>query len=205
MIIDGKPFAPSADRNKQAILAALTHELSSEHLVFEFGSGTGQHVSYFARHLTTVRWQPSDIADKLPGIRQWTEASGCDNILPPIELDLSSSTPELPDISACYSANTLHIVSWLLVERLFQHAATMLRKDGKLCVYGPFRFHGTHVSDGNQRFDQQLRAADADSGIREFADLDRLAQRQGFRPARIVPMPTNNHLLIWDRECSATI
>ncbi len=196
-----KPFAPAADRNKLAILEALQHELSANDVVFEFGSGTGQHLCHFATHLPNVLWQPTDLADKLPGIRQWIAESGCLNILPPLELDLNASQRPAADVSVCYSANTLHIVSWPLVKQLFRHTAMMLGDGGKLCIYGPFVFNGEHVSDGNRQFDQQLRRADPRSGIRDTNDLNQLAQLCGFAPARIIGMPANNHLLIWDR-CS---
>ncbi len=195
----GKPISPSADRNKQAILEALQCEVNTGDLVFEFGSGTGQHICHFGARLPQVRWQPSDLADKLPGMRQWIGESDCTNILTPVELDLNSG--QLPEMKAsvCYSANTLHIVSWLLVEKIFKSAAMMMLEGGKLCIYGPFIFEGKHVSDGNRVFDQQLRSADPLSGIRDVNDLNLIAQQNTFLPARIIPMPANNHLLIWDR------
>lgn len=198
-----KPFAPSAERNKQAILEALQQELSANDVVFEFGSGTGQHLCHFAAHLPDVLWQPSDLADKLPGIRQWIAESGRSNILPPLELDLSTTQKPAAEISVCYSANTLHIVSWPLVEQLFRHAAIMLGNGGKLLIYGPYTFNGEHVSDGNRQFDLQLRGEDPHSGIRDANDLDQLARQCGFAPARVIGMPANNHVLVWDHsaEC----
>ena len=144
-----KPFAPSADRNKEAILDTLRVELGDDERVLEYGSGTGQHACHFAQMLPGICWQPSDRADKLPGIQQWISDSACSNILPPIELDLAQTDKPLPSVTACYSANTLHIVSLALVERLFTHAAEVLPESGKLFVYGPFRFEGEHISPGN--------------------------------------------------------
>jgi hypothetical protein len=194
-----KPFAPSADRNRYAILEALRPELLSGDLVLEFGSGTAQHVCHFARELPEVRWQPTDCAEKLPGMRQWINESNCSNILEPLELDLHKPAPELKDVSLCFSANTLHIVSWSLVQRLFALAAETLGVSGKLCIYGPFMFDGQHISDGNRQFDRQLRADDPASGIRDISDLEKLAQLHGFCSARVNALPANNHLLVWER------
>ena len=194
-----KPFAPSAERNRHAILDVLRLELFDNDLVLEFGSGTAQHVCHFAAELPSVRWQPSDRADKLPGMRQWIAECKLPNILPPVELDLNAEPPVMNGVTLCYTANTLHIVSWPLVETLFAQAATALGGSGKLCVYGPFRFDGEHISDGNRQFDQQLRAEDPASGIRDIQDLDGLAQGLGFSTARQIPMPANNHLLVWER------
>lgn len=194
-----KPFAPSAERNRQAILDALRPLLSDDELVLEFGSGTGQHICHFAPQLPTVRWQATDRADKLPGMQQWIDECNCPNILPPQELDLSADVAPMAGVTTCYSANTLHIVSWPLVEALFTLAARTLANGGKLCVYGPFMFNGEHISDGNRQFDQHLRAGDPESGIRDVNDLDQLAVEHGFSAARINPLPANNHLLVWER------
>lgn len=194
-----KPFAASADRNKEAILDALKIELINAETVFEFGSGTGQHIAHFARHLPHIQWQPSDLSDKLPGMQQWFEESACPNILPPITLDLSTSQPPAMQVSACYSANTLHIISWPLVEQMFRQSAQLLSAGGKLCIYGPFRFSGKALGDGNRAFDTQLRNSDPLSGIRNVDDLNDVAADNGFTQARELPLPANNHLLIWDR------
>ncbi|WP_417769758.1 DUF938 domain-containing protein, partial [Stappia sp.] len=37
------PFAPSAERNKDAILASLAPHLAGCRRILEIGSGTGQH------------------------------------------------------------------------------------------------------------------------------------------------------------------
>lgn len=195
-----KPFAPAADRNRQVILEALRLELSVDDLVFEFGSGTGQHICHFAAHLPHITWQPSDIAENLPGISLWIAEANCANIRPVVEFDLTHENSGVFKANVCYSANTLHIISWPLVKKLFQRSATILNTNGKLCVYGPFRFNGEHISDSNQRFDMQLRQANPDSGIRDVTALDSLAKQQGFNPCRITTMPANNHLLIWDRS-----
>lgn len=195
-----KPYAPSAERNKQFILEALKNELTPDDVVLEFGSGTGQHLSHFAAHLPDVTWQPTDLADKLSGIRQWIAESGCQNILAPLELDLSCTQNPDIKVSVCYSANTLHIVSWSLVVQLFKRSADLLGNTGKLCIYGPYKFNDQHISEGNQQFDLQLRSSDPQSGIRDTGELDLLAIRNGFDAARVISLPANNHLLIWERS-----
>ena len=197
---DDKPFAPSADRNKDAILDVLRVELSADDRVLEYGSGTGQHACHFAKMLPGISWQPSDRADKLPGIQQWINETACSNVLSPIELDLAHANKPLPNVSACYSANTLHIINQTLVELLFTHAATILPESGKLIIYGPFRFDGQHISPGNQAFDQKLERENPGGGIRDVTELDQLAKSLEFAPARVIPMPSNNHLLIWDKS-----
>lgn len=194
---DSKPFAPSADRNKQAILEALQSELSGHERIVEIGSGTGQHACHIANAMPHILWQPTELADKLPGIEQWIHDSGCTNVLTPVVLDLASDNTPLEGASVCYSANTLHIVSWKLVQALFQYAASLLDERGKLIVYGPFSINGQHTSEGNRIFDEQLRTSDPYSGIRELRELDQLAGLHAFNSATVIDMPANNKLLCW--------
>jgi hypothetical protein len=195
-----KPFAPSAERNKQAILEVLHRELAERDHVLEYGSGTGQHLSYFAMAMPKVQWMPSDLPEQLPGIHQWINETPCANIHLPIELDLRN--PTLPDINvtACYTSNTFHIVGWESVQQAFNCSATLLDEGQKFLAYGPFTLNGQHNSQGNSEFDQQLRSNDPQSGIRDLHDLNNLATQHGFLPARAIAMPANNQLLVWERD-----
>jgi len=196
-MIPSKPFAPSAERNKHAILEILKIELAPGDHVFEFGSGSGQHACYFSSTLQDVVWQPTDLPDKLAGISLWIEESGSTTILDPLALDLSDDLLIKQEASVCYTANTFHIVSLQKVEQLFRQAFNILRGNGKLIVYGPFSFNGEHTSDGNRAFDLQLRNGDRHSGIRDFDLVNDMATNYGFVNNKIIPMPANNHIIVW--------
>ena len=198
-VTDSKPFAPSADRNKQVILEALQSLLTGDERVFEIGSGTGQHACHIASAMPGLVWQPTELADKLPGIERWIEEYKCTNVLPPVVMDLACDIAPLSNASVCYTANTLHIVSWSLVQALFKFAATLLEDKGKLIVYGPFSINGHHTSEGNRLFDEQLRVSDPQSGIRELGELNELACLHKFSEAKIIDMPANNKLLCWQK------
>ena len=79
-----KPYSQACDNNKQAIFGVLSNYFDDVQNVLEIGSGTGQHICHFAARLPHVRWQPSDLADRLPGICQWIGESDCTNILTPV-------------------------------------------------------------------------------------------------------------------------
>jgi len=199
---NSKPFAPSAERNKQAILDVLEHELADHDHVLEYGSGTAQHIVHFAKALPSVHWIPSDLPEQLPGIRQWIEEARCPNILQSIELDLRSVDIPNIEVTACYTANTFHIVSWQSVQHAFSYSAALLSEGEKFLCYGPFSKNGKHNSQGNSEFDKQLRANNSKSGIRDLIELDALATHSGFVPLRAIPMPANNQLLVWMRDKS---
>ncbi len=87
-----KRFAPAAERNCQAIAEVLGRELPEGGTALETASGTGQHIAYFARRFSGLKWQPSDMSPvALASIRAWRDESGLDNLLPPIFLDVLGS------------------------------------------------------------------------------------------------------------------
>ena len=62
---DGRLDAPAFHRNHQAIRAVLQKFLAGKSGdVVEAGSGTGQHVVDFARHLPEITWWPSDLNEQ---------------------------------------------------------------------------------------------------------------------------------------------
>jgi hypothetical protein len=187
-----KPFSEASERNRGPILAILKRVFADRRCVLEIGSGTGQHAAYFAPELPHLVWQASDVAENLPGIREWVSDP------PPIELDVDNEWPSL-DVDAVFSANTCHIMSWPQVERMFEGI-------GKLptlkifCLYGPFSYGGKHTSESNARFDAMLRARDPASGLRNVEDIVQLASLNGLRLEEDNAMPANNRLLVFRRS-----
>lgn len=194
-----KPFAGAADQNKAPILTVLQTELLDGQTVLELGSGTGQHACYFAAEMPDLIWYPTELGNQLAGISAWIADSGCENIRPPRELDVS--TYPWPDLEAdvCYSCNTFHIISLEAVRSTFRGCASVLAGGGKLIVYGPFSEKGVHQGEGNARFDNMLSASDPKSGIRDLIELDGFATEFGFMSARQYSMPVNNQVLVWDK------
>lgn len=193
-----KPFSPAAERNREPILAVLRRHLADRQAVLEIGSGTGQHAVYFAKALPQLRWQSSEVAAKLPGLRLWLDEAGLPNTPAPLELDVNHGLPQT-QFDAVFTANTLHIMAWAEVERLFTALAGTLRPGGQLIVYGPFNYEGRFTSQSNADFDASLRRSDPRQGIRDFEAVDALALAAGLRLLEDQPMPANNRCLTWRR------
>ena len=166
--------------------------------VLEIGAGTGQHAAYFAPALPHLKWQPSDRAENLPGIRLWREEAQTPGLAEPIELDVDHPFPRL-NVDAVFSANTCHIMSWPQVERMFAGIGAMASVK-TFCLYGPFNYGGKHTSESNARFDAMLRGRDPASGIRDAEAITALAGKNGFRLAEDNAMPANNRLLVFRRD-----
>ena len=182
-----RPFSEPSERNRAPILAVLKRVFAKSKVVLEIGSGTGQHAAYFAPELPHLVWQASDVAENLPGIREW----GSD----PIELDVDKPFPQV-DADAVFTANTCHIMSWPQVERMFAGIGGM-RGVKTVAVYGPFNYRGRHTSESNARFDAMLRARDPASGIRDAEAIVALAEKIGMRLVEDNAMPANNRLLVF--------
>lgn len=194
-----KPYAPASERNSKPILAVLQHELQGASSVLEIGSGTGQHAACFAPALSHLTWQPTDLAEHLPGIRAWIADAAATNILEPFALDVRDDveTPGLFD--AMFSANTAHIMHFPAVERLFALAGRVLGRKGVFCLYGPFRLQGEFSTRSNAEFHRSLRQQDPGMGIRDLEAVDSLAVQHGLEPRRCYALPANNLLRVWRR------
>jgi SAM-dependent methyltransferase len=210
---DGRLDAPAFHRNHQAIWAVLQQFLAGRSGdVVEAGSGTGQHVVHFARHAPDITWWPSDLNEQhLKSIAAWRAHAGLQNIRPPLRIDLSAPAwcPEMHDGSgpgellAVFCANVIHIAPWRVAEGLFAGAGRYLRADGRLFLYGPFKRDGKHTALSNAVFDASLRERDAEWGVRDIADLEKLAASVGLKLVEIAEMPANNLILVFERAKTA--
>ena len=195
-----KPFSPACERNRDPILAVLRDAYADRHEVLEIGSGSGQHAVHFAAAMPWLSWQCSDVDDNLPGIRAWLDDAALPNTPPPLQLDLALPQPTARRFDALFSANTLHIIGWPLVEALFARLSDWLQPSATVVVYGPFNYAGTFTSDSNRGFDGWLKARDPRSGIRDFEAVDALARTAGLVLVDDRAMPANNRCLTWRRR-----
>jgi cyclopropane fatty-acyl-phospholipid synthase-like methyltransferase len=197
-----KPFSQSCENNKRPILEVLRRHLADARQLLEVGSGTGQHAVFFAEQLPQLVWQTSDRREHHAGIRQWIEAAGLHNVLPPLELEVIARPWPVARADAVFSANTAHIMSWAMVEAFVAGVGELLRGGGVFCLYGPFNYGGAYTSASNERFDAWLAARDPASAIRDFEAVDALAAAAGLRLVEDNPMPANNRLLVWQVDSS---
>jgi cyclopropane fatty-acyl-phospholipid synthase-like methyltransferase len=197
---EAKPFSRACENNRKPILDAIKPLLASSRAVLEIGSGTGQHAAYFAAELPHLQWYTSDIPEYHAGICMWIEDAGLPNLHAPLTLDvLQQPWPEV-DVDAVFSANTAHIMSWPMVEALFAGVAKLLTADGQFLLYGPFNYAGNYTSDSNAIFDGWLKARDPESGIRNFEQLQMLADNGGMAFVHDYEMPANNRILHWRKD-----
>ena len=198
-------YSPSADRNKQPILAVLKQLLPPRGRALEIASGTGQHVEWFAEQLPEWTWQPTELhRGALYNIEARVNEAELGNVLESLQLDVcaepwfaDTADPPLFDLILCI--NMLHIAPWAACPALMRGATKHLAASGALVTYGPYFETGIVPTPSNLEFDQSLRAHDATWGIRQLADVEREASFAGLYLAARHVMPANNLLLLWKR------
>lgn len=198
---DGKPHAPSCERNREPILAVIAPLLGPPCAhVLEIGSGTGQHAVYFAARLPHLQWQCSDQAAHLGGMRLWLDEAKLPNTPPPLALDVSQTDWPALQVDAVFTANTLHYMPAESAMALLARAGDVLRPSGLLVAYGPFNVNGRHTSESNARFDDWLRGVDPRFAIRDMGALDEQARVHGLRRVGQHEMPAHNFCLVWQKQ-----
>ena len=203
---EGRLDAPAFRRNHEAIWGTIAEFMAGGRGdVLEVGSGTGQHAADFARRTPQLTWWPSDILPShLASIEGWRRQAGLANLREPQRIDLGDpawtwSGDAGGALTAILCINTLHISPWRVSENLIAGAGRLLRPDGRLFIYGPFKREGAHTAPSNAAFDATLRAENPEWGVRDVSDLSALAQAAGLTLINIAPMPANNMVLAFAR------
>ncbi len=192
-----KPYAQSCEKNKEPILAVLKDIFADSKRVLEISSGTGQHAVYFGRELPHLIWQPSELPQNLAGIQAWLDEAQLPNVLVPLAINVNDLRWPVTSVDAVFNANTVHIISWPEVERLFAHIAHVIEPGGYVCFYGPYNYDGKFTSESNAHFDVWLKSRDQNSGVRDFEAVNLLAASHGLKLLHDIAMPSNNRSLVW--------
>lgn len=193
-------FSEAAERNKQPILNILRPLLANRTAVLEIGSGTGQHAVFFASALPHLIWHPTELPDKLAILTRMCRSHPSENLAAPLPFDIDDDHWPTIQADAVFTANTLHIIHWPQVCRLFSRAGALLPQQGIFCTYGPYNRDGRYTSISNAQFDEWLKNRDPGSGIRDIADLQQLAEKCGMPLQHDFAMLANNRLLVWRKN-----
>lgn len=203
---DLRMFSPSAARNTAPILAVLKRVLPAHGNVLEIGCGTGEHAVCIAEAMPALSWLPSDPD---PGSRastaSWIAFKGLSNVLAPLDVDVCSSqwgVEHVAPFDAVVSINMVHIAPWAATLGLFAGAGRLLRDGGTLFLYGPFMRNGEHNAPSNAAFDESLKSRNPSWGLRDIADLERVAAASGLHLRETIEMPANNMSLVFVRGSS---
>ena len=191
------PFSQSCENNKDPILGVLKDCFADEARVLEIAGGTGQHAVYFAQNMPGLMWQSSDLATNVESLNLRIDLADLPNLPSALPLDVMQEQWPIETTDNVFSANSLHIMSEQAVVAFFAHLETLISLNGRLCIYGPFKYQGNFTSESNAKFDLWLKQRDPLSGIRDFEFVNSLAEKAGLALIEDHAMPANNQLLSW--------
>jgi hypothetical protein len=199
--VTAKRHAPATERNREPIAAVLAEESPETGRVLEIAAGTGEHAVFFAGRFPALEWLPSDPSpEAIASIAAWREEYGGDNLAEPVLLDAALRDWPVERADAIVCINMVHIAPWDASTGLFDGAARLLEKGAPLVLYGPYFEEGVEPAPSNLEFDLSLKARDRRWGIRDLAEIDRLAARSGFARTARHEMPANNLTLVYRRK-----
>lgn len=197
-------FAPATERNRDPILSVLRRILPPQGLVLELASGTGEHITYFAKNLPALRWQPSDPdPDHRLSVAAWAVERGVTSVQPPLALDVRATPWPLAHADAVLCINMVHISPWEATLALLRGARAVLSPGAPLFLYGPYRRAGHPTAPSNEAFDQSLRDRDPAWGLRKLEDVVAAARDASFHLDEVVEMPANNLSVVLRRAPDA--
>lgn len=196
-----KQHAPATQRNREPIAEVLAEELPGSGRVLEIAAGTGEHAVFFAARFPALEWVPSDPShEALASIAAHREDYAGNNLADPLLLDAALRDWPVDGADAILCVNMVHISPWEASTGLFDGAARLLGVGAPLILYGPFFEADVEPAPSNLDFDRSLKARDPRWGIRDLAEIDRLAARSGFTRTARRDMPANNLTLVYRRR-----
>lgn len=198
---DMKFSSPSALRNREPIWNVLQTILPENGTMLEIASGSGEHAIHYAARLPDLIWQPSDPSDKArASIKAWSDEEELENLLPPLDIDVTSEIWPIDHADAMLAINMVHISPWAATVGLMKGAGRLLPSGGSLTLYGPYKQEGREFVQSNVEFDAWLRNQNSDWGIRQLEDVADLAKQSGLSLSSVVDMPANNLCVIFKRD-----
>lgn len=101
---------------------------------------------------------------------------------------------------AIYTINLCHITPWNITRNFLRESSRLLEAGKLVFIYGAFNINGRHTSESNRVFDEHLRLHNPEWGIRDVIEIKREAELQGLFIIDMVPMPSNNLMLVLQKN-----
>jgi SAM-dependent methyltransferase len=163
--------------------------------VLEIASGTGQHLAALAAHRPDLTFRPTDPDPARRGAID-ARCRGLSNVAAAEPLDAGEAgwSSGLA-VEAVLVVNLLHLISEAELAVLLDEATRALVPGGLLAIYGPFLREGVATSEGDARFDAELRAQHPEIGLKELEVVTQVLKVLDLGVRR-VEMPANNVMLL---------
>ena len=204
--MDNRLFFPATKRNSQFIADVLSKIIDKNGYILEIGSGSGEHGVIFQKRFPQIIWQTSDpeILHR-KSIISWINYEGLHKKMPkPLAINVEKTPWLIPSalalqLKGIISVNMIHIASWNCTKKLFEESGKLLKKSQFLMLYGPFKIRNKHISESNYLFDKSLKMQNNIWGIRNLEEVSDEAEKNGFYQKSLLPMPSNNFSVIFQK------
>lgn len=192
-------FSDACERNKIPILKVLIEELDSG-VVLEIGSGTGQHSVFFSKEIPSIKWYPSETISNFDSLNTFVTNYQNNNLHFPLIINITQDEWIDFKVDYVFTSNTFHIINNALLTYFFYQCSNIIKSNGKLIVYGPFKFDNQFNSPSNMTFDGLLKESDIFSGLKNFEKIVSIALRFDFIFSKKYDMPANNNILVFKKS-----
>ena len=167
----------------------------------EIGSGTGQHIVYFATQLEHVIWQPSEKLGNTASVEERVINADLANLKQTWLLDINCPPDSSRLFDFVYASNVLQCISLNELGLFMLTARKFLKDSGMLVIYGPFLRDGEYASVGDNMLDNHLKINNQEIGIKDLETVKKEARSRKFKFLKTVSMNKNNlilHLLLFE-------
>lgn len=198
----GKLFAPSAARNSKDLCDLVASNVPATGQALEIASGTGQHIVALAKAMPAIQWQPSEVDPvRLRSIEAYLLEGALSNVSTPIALNATQSGwgGSIAPKDLILVTNLLHLISEREVTTFLEESAYALTEGGRLFLYGPFKRDGELTSEGDAKFDADIRASDPEIGYKDDRWVQAASKKVGLSLFDTHEMPANNLVFIFQK------
>jgi len=192
-------------RNRDPILNVFKELFPASGEVLELASGSGAHINYFAPHFKNLRFQPSDYnPDVFETIKAKRAETRNENVADPVNIDLTKSE-SWPDpngklYDVIYVINLFQVAPVAIIDGIAQVAQRVLKPEGFLAIYGPFKVDGKYTTSSNEAFDKEILAANVSEwGLKDVRDLEKTANIHGIKLKKQLDLPADNFVLVFGK------
>ena len=192
-------------RNRDPILNVFKELFPASGEVLELASGSGAHINYFAPHFKNLRFQPSDYnPDVFETIKAKRAETRNENVADPVNIDLTKSE-SWPDpngklYDVIYVINLFQVAPVAIIDGIAQVAQRVLKPEGFLAIYGPFKVDGKYTTSSNEAFDKEILAANVPEwGLKDVRDLEKTANIHGIKLKKQLDLPADNFVLVFGK------
>lgn len=203
---DRRLEAPGFQGNGEAICEVVSELLGGKTGdVVEVGSGSGQHAALLASRLPGLSFWPSDYSEaQIGSINAWRRHAQSPNLMPATKLDvlwkpwrIAGRPFDDRSLAAVLCINLIHIAAWEVALAVLQGSAPLLRPDGFLMFYGPFRRDDVQTAPSIAAYDDTLRSHNPAWGVPDLDELTAAARDAGLERHAVFDMPANNLMVAY--------